>query len=67
MNVVSPYLPRSISNPIWSNLSRNFVARAKGEVNFITTTLGPRTESIWMIVEKPILQQNGVNIITRIF
>ncbi|RZJ91406.1 MAG: hypothetical protein EOO20_05110 [Chryseobacterium sp.] len=66
MNTISPYLPRSISNPIWNSLSRSFAAGARGEANFITTTIGPRPTSIWITVEKPILQKNGVNIITHI-
>ncbi|WP_443946591.1 RHS repeat-associated core domain-containing protein [Pedobacter sp. AW1-32] len=66
MNAISPYLSRSISNPIWNSLSRSFAEGARGEVNFITTSLGPRPTSIWMTIEKPILEQNGVNIITHI-
>ena len=66
MNSVSPYLPRAVSNPIWNNLSRSFAAGARGEANFFTTTTGPRATSIWMTVERPILQQNGVSIITHI-
>ncbi|MFZ2783498.1 MAG: hypothetical protein WAZ36_03805 [Sediminibacterium sp.] len=65
MNTVSPYLPRSISNPIWNSLSRGFAKGATGEAHFFTTPLGPRPGSIWLNVEKPILQQNRVNIITH--
>lgn len=66
MNAVSPYLPRTITNPIWDNLSRNFAKGAEGEVNFFTTATGARPTSIWDTVEKPILESNGVNIITNI-
>jgi hypothetical protein len=65
MNAISPYLPRSVSNPIWNNLSRNFANGASGEANFFTTAAGPRASSIWLNVEKPILESNGVNIITN--
>jgi RHS repeat-associated protein len=66
MNTVSPFLPRSVSNPIWNNLSTNFAKGATGEVNFFTTAAGPRPSSIWLTVEQPILQSNGVNVITNI-
>jgi RHS repeat-associated protein len=65
MNSVSPYLPRTITNPIWNNLSSNFAKGAAGEVNFFTTVAGPRATSIWLQVEKPILQSKGINIITN--
>jgi len=65
MNTISPVLPRSISNPIWNRLSSNFASGASGEVNFFTTTAGPRANSIWTTVERPILESNGVNIITN--
>jgi hypothetical protein len=66
MNTLNPYLPRSISSPIWRSLSKRFATGTRGDANFITTPLGPRPTSIWLTVEKPILQQNGVNIITHI-
>jgi hypothetical protein len=66
MNTVSPFLPRSVSGPIWNNLSTNFAKGAAGEANFFTTAAGPRATSIWLNVERPILQSNGVNIITNI-
>jgi RHS repeat-associated protein len=65
MNSVSPYLPRTITNPIWNNLSSNFARGAAGEVNFFTTVVGPRATSIWLKVERPILQSKGINIITN--
>lgn len=65
MNAISPYLSRKITNPIWDKLSSNFAKGASGEVNFFTTTAGPRATSIWTTVEKPILQSNGVKIITN--
>ncbi|WP_029272584.1 hypothetical protein [Flavobacterium sp. KJJ] len=48
------------------NLSRNFAKGASGEVNFFTTVAGPRATSIWITTERPILETNGVNIITNI-
>ncbi|QLG44898.1 hypothetical protein [Costertonia aggregata] len=65
MNTLNPVLPRSVSNPIWRRLSTNFAKGAKGEAHFFTTPAGPRPESIWLNLEKPILQQNGVRIITH--
>ena len=65
MNSASPYLPRTITNPIWDRLSSNFAKGAAGEVNFFTTAAGPRATSIWLQVEKPILQSKGINIITN--
>jgi RHS repeat-associated protein len=66
MNTLSPYLPRAVSNPIWNNLSKNFAKGASGEVNFFTTFTGPRATSVWLNVEKPILQSNGVKIIEHV-
>ena len=65
MNTISPFLPKAISNPIWNNLSKNFAKGASGEVNMFTTAAGPRATSVWLNVEKPILQSNGVKIITN--
>jgi RHS repeat-associated protein len=66
MNTVSPFLPKSITTPIWNNLSSNFAKGAAGEANFFTTVAGPKATSIWSTVEQPILQSNGVKIITNI-
>jgi len=65
MNVTSSYLPRSISNPFWRMLSKNFAKSARGEAHFVTTTAGPRAGSIWLKIEKPILQNNAVKIVTH--
>ncbi|MDR1153694.1 MAG: hypothetical protein LBL04_03205 [Bacteroidales bacterium] len=65
MNTLNPILPRSISNPIWRNLSTNFAKGAIGEAHFFTSHLGPRPGSIWLNIEKPILEQNGIRIITH--
>jgi hypothetical protein len=59
-------LPKSITTPIWNNLSSNFAKGAAGEANFFTTVAGPKATSIWSTVEQPILQSNGVKIITNI-
>ena len=66
MNAVSPYVPNKVSTPIWNTLSKNFASGASGEVNFFTISSGPRPSSIWTTIEKPILEQNGVDIITHI-
>ncbi|TRX51638.1 hypothetical protein FNH22_24055 [Fulvivirga sp. M361] len=65
MNTLNPVLPRSVSSPIWRSLSTNFAKGAKGQAHFFTTPAGPRSGSIWLNIEKPILQQNGVRIITH--
>ncbi len=65
MNALNPILPRSVSSPIWRNLSTNFAKGAKGEAHLFTTPIGPRPGSIWLSIERPILQQNGVRIIAH--
>jgi RHS repeat-associated protein len=65
MNTISPYLPRFISTPIWESLSINFAKEATKEVHFFTTPLGPRPNSIWINVEKPILDKNSVKILVH--
>jgi hypothetical protein len=65
MNSISPFVPRSISNPIWKNMSKRFASSTSSKAHFFTTSSGPRATSIWLSVEKPILEKNGVNIITH--
>ncbi|KIO74578.1 hypothetical protein TH53_25640 [Pedobacter lusitanus] len=65
MNSISPYLPRSATNPVWNSLSRSFANGASGEAHFFTIPAGPRSGSIWLNVEKPILEQNAVKIISH--
>jgi RHS repeat-associated protein len=67
MNNLNPIVPRSISTPIWNRLSQQFATGTRGTAHFVTTPAGPRSSSIWLTVEKPILDENGVNIITHIF
>ena len=50
---------------VWKSLSTNFAKGAKEEAHFFTTPVGPRPGSIWLNIEKPILQKNGVRIITH--
>ncbi|MBX7151979.1 hypothetical protein K1X84_10090 [bacterium] len=63
MDKLHPYLPRFISSPIWKTLSTNFARGASGEAHFFTTPLGPRSTSIWLKIEKPILDLNHVKIV----
>ncbi|MCE3295138.1 MAG: hypothetical protein K0R65_852 [Crocinitomicaceae bacterium] len=63
MNTLNPIIPRSISNPIWKNLSENFARGASGEAHLFTNGLVPKPTSIWMTVEKPILDKSLVNIL----
>jgi len=65
MNTLSPYLSRKVSAPIWDMLSSNFAKKATGSAHFFTSPSGPRPASIWLNTEKPILQQNGVQIINH--
>jgi hypothetical protein len=66
MEIASPYIPNSISAPIWNKLSTNFAKGATGEANVFLRAAGPRPTSIWITLEKPILEQKGVKIATRI-
>lgn len=40
MNAAHSYLPRSVSRPIWDNLSRNFARGASGNINVFHNTAG---------------------------
>jgi hypothetical protein len=66
MNSVSPLLPRSVTGPIWNNLSTSFAKGASGSANFFTTPAGPRAGSIWSTIEKPILEQKKIPITTNV-
>lgn len=65
MNALNPILPRYISNPIWNGLSSNFASGSLDQVHFFTTQFGPRPSSIWLTVERPILIEHGVQIISH--
>ena len=60
MNTVSPYLPRSISSPIWDGLSRNFARGATGNINVFQNAAGVSLRSTWRRIEYPILQNNNI-------
>lgn len=60
MNSVSPYLPRSVSSPIWDGLSRNFARGATGEINVFQNAAGVSLKSTWRRIEYPILQNNNI-------
>jgi hypothetical protein len=66
MNTITPYVASKISTPVWNSLSKNFASGTAGEANFFTINAGPRATSIWSAIEKPILERNGINIITHI-
>jgi hypothetical protein len=66
MDFASSFLPKSITTPISNKLSTNFSKGALGEATVFTSAAGPRATSIWLTLEKPILEQKGVTIITRI-
>lgn len=60
MNTVSPYLPRSISSPIWDGLSKNFARGATGNINVFQNAAGVSLRSTWRRIEYPILQNNNI-------
>jgi len=64
MNTISPYLPRTISSPVWNNLSRGFAKGASEEVHFFYNAFRTKANK-YLVIERPILEQNGVNIITH--
>ncbi len=65
MDAISSYLPKSVSTPMWNSMSRTFAEGAAGEAHFFTIPAGPRSGSIWLNVEKPILEKNAVQIISH--
>lgn len=60
MNTVNPYLPRSISSPIWDGLSRYFARGATGNINVFQNAAGVSLRSTWRRIEYPILQNNNI-------
>ena len=62
MNTVSPLLNSSLTSPIWNSLSRKFANGAAGKADFFGTPAGPRANSIWLTIEKPILDKNKIPI-----
>ena len=60
MNAVSPYLPRSVSSPIWDGLSKNFARSASGNINVFQNAAGVSLKSTWRRIEYPILQNNNI-------
>lgn len=60
MSAFNPFLPRSVSSPIWRTLSKNFANGATESVHFFGSGL-PRQTAIWLD-EKAILEANNVKI-----
>ncbi|WP_020404502.1 RHS repeat-associated core domain-containing protein [Gracilimonas tropica] len=60
MNTISPYLPRSVSSPIWDGLSRNFARGATGNINVFQNAAGVSLRSTWRRIEYPILRNNNI-------
>lgn len=57
-------IPWLEARPMWQRLSTVYAKGTRGAVHFFSgTTVNPR--SIWLNVEKPILLNNGVKIITH--
>lgn len=55
-----------ITKPLWKMASASFARGVKEEAHFFTTPLGANSASLWLNVEKPILEKKGINIITHI-
>ena len=60
MNAISPYIPNSLSRPIWNRLSSNFANGAVGEINVFQYTAGVSLRSTWRNIEYPILKNNNI-------
>lgn len=60
MNSVSPFLPRSVSGPIWDSLSGNFAKGASGNINVFQNAAGVSVESTWKRIEYPKLKDNNI-------
>jgi hypothetical protein len=60
MNFISPYLPRSVSSPIWNQLSSNFAKGASGNINVFQNAAGVNLNSTWRLVEYPILKNQNI-------
>lgn len=60
MNTISPYLPNSITRPIWNKLSTNFARGATGDINVFQNTAGISLKSTWAKIEFPILQNKNI-------
>jgi RHS repeat-associated protein len=60
MNTVSPYLPRSLTKPIWNKLSSNFAKGAAGDINVFHNAAGVSMKSTWRTIEYPILKNSNL-------
>ncbi len=63
MNYLSPYLPRSVSGPIWDWLSGNFARGATGDINVFQNATQLSIKSTWGRIEYPILKDYNINYI----
>ena len=52
-------LPRSVTKPIWTGLSKRFARSAEGPVDVFHSRLGVRIESVWAKHEYIILRDQG--------
>lgn len=66
LDAVTPYLPNALSNPLWRHMSANFAKGAAEKVHFFTTAAGPRAQSVWLTVEKVILDKKNIEITTTV-
>jgi hypothetical protein len=60
MNTLSPYLPKSITRPIWNKLSASFAKGATGDINVFQNTAGIAVKSTWAKIEFPILRDKNI-------
>ena len=62
LETVGKIVPYKYTSPLWDALSRRFAQGASGTVDFFKGAWEGRT---WSQIEKPILEEKGVNIITH--
>jgi len=51
-----------VPDAIWRAASTNFANVARGTARVVQLSAGPRTKSIWLTVELPILASKGITV-----
>ncbi len=60
MNALTPFMPRSLSGPIWDKLSLGFANGASGAVNVFHSAAGVSLKSTWRRVEYEVLKEMDI-------
>jgi RHS repeat-associated protein len=57
----------TLTKPLWKQASKSFAKNASGNVIFVTTKSGAKSTSIWLTIEKPLLEKakNGITTIIK--